>query len=147
MPLCECVCECVCDCDLITNRKECVYSLQSEEGTNHTNDALSCRSLSAKQPLIIVAINRGVRECDYITHRERVRLLTTERRRGIGCLGLQVSFRKRATNYRALLRTSRSCLCVQVYVNVFATATSSRTEKSASTHFRVNKVQIIQMMP
>ena len=62
MPLCECVCECVCECDNITNRKECVYSLQSEEDTNHANDALTCRPLSAKEPLIIVAINRGVSE-------------------------------------------------------------------------------------
>jgi len=56
-------------------------------------NALSCRSLFAKEPLIIGLFCEKclVDAC-------------TGWRRCIECLKLQVSFRKRATNYRALLR-------------------------------------------
>jgi len=42
--------------------------------------------------------------CDIIVHSEADRIHTTEWRRPIGCLKLQVIFRKRATNYRLFCR-------------------------------------------
>jgi len=64
-------------------------------------NAWSCRSLSAKEPLIIGLF------CEKwptkIGHLTLLRHPVWGWRRSMGCLKLQVSIRKRATNYRALL--------------------------------------------
>ena len=63
---------------------------------------LSCRFLSAKVPLIILQkINyKDISTYIYISHAACV----TGRQRCIGFLMVQVSFRKKATNYRARLQ-------------------------------------------
>jgi len=79
---------------------------------------ISCRSFSAKEPLIIglfcgkwrmkkwhpVSLRHPVSsQTDQFT-KKNIRVSDTGWRRTIGCLKLQVISRKRATNYRALLR-------------------------------------------
>ena len=59
--------------------------------------SISCSTFSAKEPLIIGLFFEKWPESNTLSTDRG-----TERRRPIGCLTLQVNFRKRATNYRAL---------------------------------------------
>jgi len=73
--------------------------LRYEGGVDAWN-AWSCMSLSAKEPLIIGLFCR--KRPTKIRHLILLRHPVWEWRRSTGCLQLQVSFRKRANNYRAL---------------------------------------------
>jgi len=64
-------------------------------GGKSASDALSCMSLSAKEPLIIGLFYRKWPVKPYND---------TGWRKCIGCLSLQACFRKRATNYKTFLR-------------------------------------------
>ena len=79
-----CVCVCVCVCVLVCVRCVCIT-------------ARVCTTLGLQVP----------RWPFLITYTKRAPIqkrLDTGRRRNIGCLNLQVSFRKRSINYRDLLR-------------------------------------------
>jgi len=85
--------------------------------------------------------------CTCTVHCFVFKYIDTGWRRLIGCLNLQVIFRKRATNYRALWRkmtykdkasygSSPPCirLCARIVTCVFLPSGGERTEARISTH-------------
>jgi len=84
----------------------CVYTIK----VIHMKDVCVCVCVShmndtSKSLLICVSLsNTHTHSLSLSPKRTCSRIQATEWRRCIGCLKLQVMFRKRATNYRALLR-------------------------------------------
>jgi len=77
-------------------------------------DALSCRSLSAKELLIVGLFGDTLLKWTAVVAKHACMAVCryhTGWRKCIGCNTFQVSFRKRATNYRAFLRKIDICYC------------------------------------
>ena len=101
--LCLCLCNCLCPCLLWKKERECVTKRERERrkvfaplSSSDTGwrRADNYRSLLQKNPVKETIFTIGL----------TLWLVRTGWRRPIGCLKLQVLFRKRATHYRALLR-------------------------------------------